>query len=340
MREGWARNSPTEANGMSVIPSADYVRQGVVRMRGNFRGGNYEKTRFVTKEEKEGLGIAALEGVSILCCYLDKANRADVLFFIPEMPWTYEGTCEWQADLALAYGRIGFQYVDFEPFHIPGQPFGKSICCPQHRMTVETAEGFGTYRYCAPKKAAQAEIDARAMACGFKDDHAKFEAMGHLTAYPDRKIGPTVTKLARWSGDLGEKFANIIGDWADPADEGVQPKKKKVAPSTSSRSNYMTNATVKEQIEARTYFARMMQVAFREYKAKLAALPEPREIEWSDTWEDLFPPDPPAALLRFYGEPSGFDIAGLAAETQVHIEFAPPLPKRKTKAAKRQPHHS
>jgi hypothetical protein len=337
LRDGWAALSPTDPGGLSVIPSADYVRAGCVRMRGNFRGGNYEKCRFITREEKKALGIAALEGVSVICCYLDKCNRADVLFYIPEMPWSMEGPCSWQTDFAYAYGQVGFMYIDFEPIEIMGQPSGASICCPQRRLTIETLEGHGSMRYCDPKKAAKAEVEARAMACGFKDDHATFEAMGFSTAYPDRKIGPTCTKLARWSGPLGEKFANIIGDWADPKESGDARSKKKAKPSAGSRANYMVNATVKEQIEARTYFARMMQVAFKCYLAKLAQLDVPRDMNWNDTWEDLFPPDPPAELEPFYGVPSGYDIAGLSADLEIRIEFAPPMPKRQPKKARRQP---
>ena len=85
----------------------------------------------------------------------------------------------------------------------------------------------------------------------------------------------------------------------------------------------MVHATVKEQIEARTYFAKMMQVAFTEYRSL------GRIVSWETRWEDLFPPDPPAALKRFYGEPTGYDIAELSKELDVKVNFLPPLAPRK-----------
>lgn len=99
------------------------------------------------------------------------------------------------------------------------------------------------------------------------------------------------------------------------------PRRKKT--SESSRAHYKAHATVKEQIEARTYFAKMMQVAFSEFRAT------GRIVTWETKWEMLFPPDPPAALLRFYGEPSGYDIAELAKELDVKVNFLKPLAPRK-----------
>jgi hypothetical protein len=104
---------------------------------------------------------------------------------------------------------------------------------------------------------------------------------------------------------------------------GGGPRRPKVT--QSSRQHYCAQATVKQQVEARTYFATMMQVAFQQYRIKLGDAP----ITWETTWADLFPPDPPEALKRYYGEPSGFDIAALATDLQVSVDFAPPLARCK-----------
>ena len=101
-----------------------------------------------------------------------------------------------------------------------------------------------------------------------------------------------VTARAKWP----QKAADCIGDWATPKDG--TPREKKLSthiPTGSARKGYHANATLKEQLNARIRYARLLQTAFSLYEAK-------QPVTWETTWQDLLPVPPPPELAPFYGE--------------------------------------
>ena len=150
---------------------------------------------------------------------------------------------------------------------------------------------------CAKGKALKAVVQAIAMAV----DQSRFEMTEACLSgtHLFRVLAGTVTGLARWDEtEAGAKQADILGDWADRNTARGSGKRPVIAARAgakpSSRSSYKANASIQAQMEARTRYVRMMQAAFQAFGED--------NVSWETTWLDLFPPSPPAALARFYGE--------------------------------------
>ena len=225
LREAWALAAPTNADGMAACPHGDCVRHGVMRMLLGGRGANYGASRFVGQDELRAQGVESLGNVSTLCCSQDKSRRLDVMLFIPNMMWSEPGVSPWMAPFSDCFSAVGFMFIDHAPREKGGS---KSICQPQTYLLRNDAKPELGYKFCAPRKAAVAETDARAMALGFEHKRAEMKAAGLDGQHADRQIAATCSKLAHWDlTPLGAKFCDILGDWAPPGEcvggcEGVQ----------------------------------------------------------------------------------------------------------------------
>ena len=104
--------------------------------------------------------------------------------------------------------------------------------------------------------------------------------------HADRHISAEATSRAKWP----EKEASVTGDWA--LSKGGAPKGR-VAGGRSARVAYHPNFTLKEQLNARVRYVRMMQAAFRLYQK------DGRRVTWNTTWSDLLPDVPPPGLAEF-----------------------------------------
>ena len=105
--------------------------------------------------------------------------------------------------------------------------------------------------------------NARSMSSGLSIDDMK--TWGLTGTHPDRHIAPEVA--ARAGGP--QKGADCIGDWATPKD-GTQRDKSLSThiPTSSARKGYQPNASLKDQLNARIRYARLLQTAFALYEAK------------------------------------------------------------------------
>jgi len=96
-----------------------------------------------------------------------------------------------------------------------------------------------------------------------------------------RNLGGDVTSYLEWD----DRDADILGDWATPADE-EQPAPKRPRgrqPSKSTRQKfYRANSPQDEQIEVRTRFYMAVAAAIQAFGVT--------KLTWESTWRDLIPP--------------------------------------------------
>ena len=121
---------------------------------------------------------------------------------------------------------------------------------------------------------------------------AELQAAGLTGTHVSRHLAEVVA-WAHW-GDTakGAAQADVLGDWAIQSGASADPAKQSAA-RRSARDSYTPNSTLKERVEARTRFARMMQAVFENFGIG--------NVVETTTWPELFPDDPPLALyLRPY----------------------------------------
>jgi hypothetical protein len=135
--------------------------------------------------------------------------------------------------------------------------------------------------------------------------------MGLTGTYVSRHLAPRAAQ------------ADILGDWATQSGASADPAKR-VAPRRSARDAYTPNSTLKEQVEARTRFARMMQAAFENFGID--------NVVETTTWPELFPNSPPPALAAFYGEQLFYELHTVYPDAALpgvtFAEAVAPRPKR------------
>ena len=117
----------------------------------------------------------------------------------------------------------------------------------------------------------------------------------------------------------------MTGDWA--LSKGGAPKGR-VAGGRSARVAYHPNFTLKEQLNARVRYVRMMQAAFRLYQK------DGRRVTWNTTWSDLLPDVPPPGLAEFYG-PRSVDYCPEIDTSAAFVGVTYEPPKALKAAAKR-----
>ena len=290
--EGWALHAPREINGAAACPHGDYVSNSVLRRRLGDRGAQYAKSRWAKKDEVcfrvKGLDPSKY---GVLIGSEDKGRRLDSVHVVPLESLVRPGPCPWAAIFIASRAALGYMHVDFEtdmrhPEHIDPK-LAAVISSPCVNVT-DTSNPSG-YKFCPTRKALLAETEARSMSSGLSIDDMK--TWGLTGTHPDRHIAPEVTARAGWP----QKAADCIGDWATPKD-GTQRDKSLSThiPTSSARKGYQPNASLKDQLNARIRYARLLQTAFALYEAKQA-------VTWETTWQDLLPVPPPPELAPFYG---------------------------------------
>jgi hypothetical protein len=172
---------------------------------------------------------------------------------------------------------------------------------------------------CAPEKAAVASNAARSMSTGLSlDEMQEAKWSGN---HADRHISAEATSRARWP----EKEASVMGDWA-VSKEGAP--KGRTAGGRSARQAYHPNVSLKEQINARLRYVRMMQAAFGLYQK------DGRRVTWKTTWSDLIPDVAPPELAEFYG-PRSVDYCPEIDTSAAFVGVTYEPPKALKAAAKR-----
>ena len=117
-----------------------------------------------------------------------------------------------------------------------------------------------------------------------------------------RNLCGDVTTYYGWP----EKDADILGDWATPADGGdgdgpptKRTRKGSKAPKSTRQKFYRANSPQDEQIEVRTRFYKAVAAALQNYGIG--------KLEWETTWRDLIPEKDAAdvSMHPFYGPRPG-----------------------------------
>ena len=169
---------------------------------------------------------------------------------------------------------------------------------------------------CAKSKAVQAETDVRANYTGKSIDELK--ELNLSGTHVERHMVDVLANC-RWPGGQ----ADVLGDWAQTAGAPASRPARK-----SSRSVYQPNASMKEQVEARLRFARMLQTAFAYYQDNVGP------VTWETTWDDLLPLEPPECLVKYYGTQSASEAPMITAEMITpKIPFKKPVPLKRSKSA-------
>ena len=305
-------------SGFSEWPYGDYVRHECVRMRLMARGEGYASSRFLSVAEKTPASASvinqgSLDGVSVIVCAEDKGRRKDVLYFLPEMSLVFPGQCSWQGSFAEAYAGLGYMYQDWA----------------KDGPDAATVLGNGAvWAYLAdgvtPKPAARTKAFASAAQVAESisgKSAAELQAAGLTGTHVSRHLAEVVA-WAHW-GDTakGAAQADVLGDWATQSGASADPAKHSAA-RRSARDSYTPNSTLKEQVEARTRFARMMQAAFENFGTG--------NVVATTTWPELFPDDPPPALAEFYGEQVVYGLHSVCANASLPgVAFAKTAPRPK-----------
>ena len=312
--ENTAMAAPQESNGMGVCPHTDYVRHQLLRMKHLGRGGQYHRSRFVNAEELGSLNITPIKDTFVTVADKDKLGRLDVTHVIPYEPWSVSleempDANWWVRPFVAFYSGVGFMHIDYKAAphasHLSGQRANAA-----HPVThaSEWVMENGEFKCCAKAKAIRAETDVRSMWSGLSIQELR-----------DAKLSGThverhmvdVLKNPNWPAEE----ADVMGDWTPPKDPG-QPAPPAGARRKSSRSAYTPNSTVKQQVEARLRFARMLQTAFKHYRDTVG------RVTWETTWDDLLPVSPPECLKRFYG-PKSADEAPLVTAASYGAPMSP-----------------
>ena len=291
--EGWALHAPREINGVACCPHGDYVSNSVLRRRLGDRGSQYAKSRWA-KADEVCFQVKGLDPdkYGVLIGSEDKARRLDAIHVVPLESLVRPGPCPWAQRFIASRASLGYMHVDFvtdmrHPEHI--DPKLAAVISSPCVYVTNTKHPSG-YQFCPTRKANLADTEARSMSSGLSMDD--MQTWGLTGTHPDRHIAPEVTARAKWP----QKAADCIGDWATPKDG--TPREKKLSthiPTGSARKGYHANATLKEQLNARIRYARLLQTAFSLYEAK-------QPVTWETTWQDLLPVPPPPELAPFYGE--------------------------------------
>ena len=286
--EGWAGAATREVDGSAVNPHSDYVSHSVLRRRIGDRGGNYGESRFLSKAECDACGIKGFDTskYAALVCQENKARKRDSVQFFPLESLVIPETCPWAEVFVAFSARIGFMHRDFTLNKAYVPPPKGPVCITKPCVWVLDSDQPSGYRMRAPEKAAVAANAARGMSTGLSLDEMKEARWSGDHA--DRHISAEATSRARWP----EKEASVTGDWA-LSKEGAP--KGRTAGGRSARVAYHPNFTLKEQINARVRYVRMMQAAFGLYQK------EGRRVTWETTWTDLLPDVAPPELAEFYG---------------------------------------
>jgi hypothetical protein len=328
--EGWANKAPREVNGECACPHGDYVSHIVCRMWCGGRGGGYHQSRFLkTAEVSAASRQVDLTGmrVAVLCCQEDKGRREDVIMCLPLLGWTSDSNVApvaWAPPFVASYADHGHMYSDFKPGPGAGRPSAaKSITGPSAWLHMQVGESTVRKPAAAPK-AAKAVADAFVMASGKGEDWLREHRLSGT--HPERHVVAVVSALAKWpEGPEGSKHADALGDWAPPP--AALGRGARGAPK-SSRTLYVPNSNLKTQVEARARFSYMMQAAFSLWDVE-GLDPAKKRLTWDTTWNDLFPPDPPAILKPFYGEPTVEHFPEVKQEAAiVGVTFEPPRPPK------------
>jgi hypothetical protein len=319
--EGWAGAATREVDGSAVNPHSDFVSHSVLRRRLGDRGGNYGESRFLSMAECEACNIKGFDTskYAALVCQENKARKRDSVQFFPLESLIDPGTCPWAGAFVAFYSRIGFMFRDFalNKAYVPA-PKGQ-LCITKPCVWVLDSEQPSGYRMCAPEKAAVASNAARSMTTGLSlDEMQEAKWSGN---HADRHISAEATSRARWP----EKEASVMGDWA-VSKEGAP--KGRTAGGRSARQAYHPNFSLKEQINARLRYVRMMQAAFGLYQK------DGRRVTWKTTWSDLIPDVAPPELAEFYG-PRSVDYCPEIDTSAAFVGVTYEPPKALKAAAKR-----
>jgi hypothetical protein len=281
--------------GVCLTPLEDYICHEAVRCRAAMRGAGWVGSRFVSAAELDTLkaSVKGFTNVTMAVCSLDKDGRLDVPYFIPCLSPVYEGVCAWQAAFAEACAKRGFMYPDWRS----NDPKKGGIA-----DATDYISAGGGIRAAAKKKALTAAQHASEAATGRSLEEQKEDGTSgtHLV----RKLVGETTAIAGWP----EAQADRLGDWATPADPGDDPKKKpakKAALSTRAKF-YKPKHTMREQIEARTRWALMLQTAYKIFGTD--------NVTWATEWTDLLPAVPPDELKPFYGEQTASPVPDLGED--------------------------
>ena len=321
--ETWADiyvESADDAGGFSVYPRDDYIRMNVLRRRAGGRGADWWESRFLSAAELAAQPIAGLKDVSVIVTDQGKMRRKDYLTFLPNHSLIADPeapSCAWVQPFVEAFSHVGFNFIDFKARPDSDGAVARSAAITDRVAYVPKGSSFadsvpgvtvGGWRPCAKKKALEAEAACVAFTTGLAP--GRLAEVNLSGTHADRHIAAEVTSLAKWPS----RQADITGDWRSPSDgsdaSAAASKGKAVAKQSTRESTYSPNASMKDQIEARTRYARMMQTAFKVYGLQ--------NVTWETTWFDLFPDVPPPALEPFYGEQTVFyypDVADGAALT-------------------------
>jgi hypothetical protein len=324
--ENWVRLTPTQTEecGEFITPMTAYIANDLVGASNCPRGGGFAESRVASKSEvvaRTRLDESVLECVSTVVCSEDKGRRLDVVNFFTYESLVYPGACPWRRRFMKFHEKNGHMSPDWVPHD---NSKGKKVTdpCGFNYKPFKGHSGPGSaVHYAAKTKAVAAIVDARVKACGFP--LVKLKAMGVGGTHWWRKLGAEVVGRARW-GDTaaGAKQADAIGDWATPKSAKFAPPQSKAGAKSTREKVYQPNHSMKEQVEARLRYARLLQTAFAVYGVN--------NVTNDTTWADLLPADPPLALAKYYGEQTVPEVPLMPDNADIEpISFDEPKPPPK-----------
>jgi hypothetical protein len=334
--EGWVFNAVREPHGGCVCPHSDYVTQEANRFWSGQRFGDFHDSRFLTRTEvsaaASGLPNGLPADIVVSVCKEDKHRRVDVLTFVPAGAWTLHNDLAWRTTDAHGVGVI----VKFAAYYAVRRHMHTDYV----DRTTRQARGAVINEPCSwlidgtgPTRRYRAAADSRARkAVGIMFSQATGIPPSELAAtnlsgtHKDRHVPAVVAELAGWTkSDEGTRQADILGDWTTPGGKKA-----------SRRTSYIPNSSLKEQVEARTRYLRLMQAAFARFNVDKKPESDKPDITDRTTWRDLTPEDPPnAEMAPYYGKPVREERPDVPVDAKlVGVTFAPPiaLGKRKKRA--------
>ena len=238
------------------------------------------------------------DGVLHTLNYLDKNDRADVHQWAPLISMITGDPLPWASSLiGQLAGRSDFMYPDWV-----SAGTGKTGILDATELLLQPD---GSFSYCKKKRASSQIDPITARISGLTGAALKDRKL--TGTHWMRNLGGDVTSSLEWD----DRDADILGDWATPADDDDQPAPKRPRgrqPSKSTRQKfYRANSPQDEQIEVRTRFYMAVAAAIQAFGVT--------KLTWESTWRDLIPPwgEAPPSLRPFYGPRAGHALPSSTA---------------------------
>ena len=295
----------------SLSPRDAHVRHECLRMRLMSRGEGYASSRWL-QEAEVASAASSLVGVSVLVCDEDKSRRKDVLYFLPQESLVFPGRCPLQADFVKPYAGMGFNYRDYSATSGP------------KASVLNTAACWSVMASGAPKPASRSKAFSAAGEVAVHltgRSESELKASGLTGTHVSRHLAETV-KWAQWDATpKGAAQADILGDWATQSGASADPSKQ-ASSRPSARKSYKPNSTLKEQVEARSRFARLLQAAFTRFGTE--------NVVDTTTWPELLPDAPPPELADFYGEQGAYVLSSVLPDAALPgVTFSQAAPSKR-----------